>query len=115
MINAMTLEQIAEVTQAELFNDSHSNALISTVSKDTRTLNAGDLYLALTGENFDGHQFVSQAFKKKAAAALVETVQTNCPLVQIKVANSLLALGQLAGFNREQFTGPVVEIGRAHV
>lgn len=110
MINAMTLEQIAEVTQAELFNDSHSNALISTVSKDTRTLNAGDLYLALTGENFDGHQFVSQAFKKKAAAALVETVQTNCPLVQIKVANSLLALGQLAGFNREQFTGPVVAV-----
>lgn len=110
MINAMTLEHIAEVTQAEIVNAHQNYALIGAVSKDTRTLNAGDLYLALTGENFDGHAFVNQAFEQQAAAALVEEVQVDCALPQLKVADALLALGQLAGFNRQQFSGPVVAV-----
>src|SRR5690554_5121625 len=112
MINAMTLEQIAEITQAEVFNNSQNGTLINAVSKDARSLKAGDLYIALTGENFDGHAFVNKAFELQAAAALVEEVQADCALVQLKVTDTLLALGQLAGFNRQQFSG---QIGRAHV
>ena len=44
---------------------------ITGISKDTRTLMPGDLYIALRGENFDGHDFVADAFSKGAAAALV--------------------------------------------
>ena len=110
MINAMTLEQIAEITQAEIFNNSQNGTLINAVSKDTRTLKAGDLYIALTGENFDGHAFVNKAFELQAAAALVEEVQADCALSQLKVTDTLLALGQLADFNRQQFSGPVVAV-----
>lgn len=110
MINSMTLTQIADITQAEVFNLNNVNALIDSVSKDTRTLKTGELYIALTGENFDGHQFVAAAFEKNAAAALVEKVQENSALIQLKVTDTLLALGQLAAFNRNQFTGPIVAV-----
>lgn len=108
MINAMTLEKIIELTQAEVLHP--SSLSIAALSKDTRTLNAGDLYLALRGENFNGHQFVAQAFEKNAAAALVEEFQPEVKITQLKVTDSLLALGQIAAFNRDQFTGPVVAI-----
>lgn len=110
MIKLMTLEQIAEITQAEIFNKNNAEVFISALSKDTRTLQAGDLYLALSGENFDGHAFLAKAFEQKAAAALVEKVQADCALPQLKVTDTLLALGQLAAFNRDQFTGPVVAV-----
>lgn len=45
---------------------------VSGISKDTRTLKPGDLYVALRGETFDGHTFVQQAFELGAAAALVD-------------------------------------------
>src|SRR5262249_36542611 len=41
-------------------------------SIDSRTLNAGELFFAVKGPRFDGHQFVGQAFQKGAAAAVVE-------------------------------------------
>lgn len=109
MINSMTLAQIAEITQGELLYP-NAEITISAISKDTRSLSAGDLYLALRGEHFDGHQFVAQAHEKQAAAVLVESFQPEINVAQIKVADSLLALGQLAAFNRDQFTGPLVAI-----
>jgi len=45
---------------------------VSGFSKDTRTLKHGDLYVAIRGENFDGHAFVQKAFELGAAAALVD-------------------------------------------
>lgn len=110
MINAMTLTQIAEVTGAELLHAPQESPLIERISKDTRTLKAGELYLALSGERFDGHDFLLQAQKQNAAAALVDNVSAECALPQLKVANTLLALGQLAEFNRQQFTGPLVAV-----
>ncbi len=44
----------------------------SGVSKDTRTIERGNLYVALRGENFDGHDYVAEAFKRGAAACLVD-------------------------------------------
>lgn len=44
---------------------------VGDVSSDTRRLNAGDIYIALRGENFDGHDFVNEAFRKGACAAMV--------------------------------------------
>src|SRR5690554_1928898 len=100
MINAMTLEQIAEITQAEIFNNSHKVILRNTVSKDTRTLKVGDLSIALTGENFDGHAFVNKAIELQAAAAVGDEVLADCTLVQFNGTDTMLAMGQLAGFNR---------------
>ena len=51
----------------------------SEVSTDTRSLKEGALFVAIKGENFDGHDFVDQAFEKGAAAALVSDKKLNKP------------------------------------
>ncbi|MFY9179905.1 MAG: UDP-N-acetylmuramoyl-tripeptide--D-alanyl-D-alanine ligase [Venatoribacter sp.] len=108
MFKPLTLAQVAMITQGQLVGD--KSIQIGEVSKDTRTLKPGDLYLAIKGENFDGHAFIGKAQELNAAAAVVEQFAENCTLAQIKVANSIDALGNLAGFNRDQFQGPIVAV-----
>ena len=110
MINVMTLEQLAELVQGTVFNPEPQAETFSSVSKDTRSLQKGDLYIALRGDNFDGHQFLTQALEKQAVAALVEKIDESVLLPQVQVESTLLALGQLAEHNREQFTGTLVAV-----
>ncbi|MCA1660547.1 MAG: Mur ligase domain-containing protein, partial [Verrucomicrobiaceae bacterium] len=49
-----------------------AGAPISRISTDSRTLQDGDLFVPLRGENFDGHKFVQQAVERGAAGAMVE-------------------------------------------
>jgi len=86
-----------------------SDIEFSAVSTDTRSLQPGDLYVALDGENFDGHDYLAQAEKAGAAAAIVhKNVQTNLP--RIKVENTRKALGRLAAAWRQSFSGSVVAV-----
>lgn len=86
-----------------------ADARISAVSTDSRSLRSGELFVALKGENFDGHAFLEAARRAGAAAALVsESVETDLPT--LRVADTELALGQLGAFNRRQFEGPLVGI-----
>jgi UDP-N-acetylmuramoyl-tripeptide--D-alanyl-D-alanine ligase len=83
----------------------------SRVTTDTRGLVPGDLFVALKGERFDGHDFVAQAQAQGAAAALVErgraaALQGNL----IAVDDPLPALGALAKFWRSQFEIPVAVV-----
>ena len=64
----MMMSQIAEALDASLHGD---DVMITGVSKDTRDIHAGDLYVALKGERFDGHQFVAEANLSGAVGALV--------------------------------------------
>lgn len=77
------------------------------VSTDTRTLRPGDLFVALTGERFDGHAFLEQARERGAVAALVSRA-TASHLPQLEVENTLGALAALARLNRSHFGGIVV-------
>ncbi len=85
----------------------------SGVSTDTRTLKAGDLFIALKGPRFNGHDHVRQAFEKGAAAVLVseptETGMVPADKVVIQVKDTLSALGDLASLWRRKF--PVTVIG----
>src|SRR5262245_7770630 len=67
-------------------------------SIDTRTLNAGDLFFAIKGPNFNGHHFVSQAIEKKAAGVVVEEQVSvpNSDFAVIRVQSSVAALQTLA-------------------
>jgi len=86
-----------------------SDVQFSAVSTDTRSLQPGDLYVALAGENFDGHNYLDQAEKAGAAAAVIQkSVQTNLP--RIKVKDTRKALGDLAAAWRQLFNGSVVAI-----
>ena len=101
MFNGMKLSQIADPLNAE-FNG--SDVGFDSVSIDGRTLQPKQLYIALRGENFDGHAFVKQAYEAGAAALIVsESVAARVPaeLPQLKVKDTKIALGQLARLNRE--------------
>ena len=99
MIRAFSLAEAAGwmgVAPAPLANQ------FAGVSTDTRNLGAGDLFVALRGERFDGHRFLEAAKNAGAVAAVVDTVDETVALPQLRVADTLIALGQLAAGNRAQ-------------
>lgn len=80
------------------------------ISHDTRTLKSGDVYIAIKGEHFDGHDFVEQAVEKGAAGLIVER---ECPRIetpQLIVPDTMDALWKLAVGVRQEWTGTVIGI-----
>ena len=83
----------------------------TSVSTDTRTLQPGALYVALHGENFDGHCFVEQAINAGATGILVsQPVSAGAEITVMQVADTLIALQKMAHASRLQFDGPVVAV-----
>jgi UDP-N-acetylmuramoyl-tripeptide--D-alanyl-D-alanine ligase len=100
----MPLSRAAEVLNARLRG---ADATFRGVSTDTRTLAQGNLFVALRGPSFDGHDYLEQACQRGAVAAAVsEPRDMDLPLLQ--VGDTRLALGELAAHWRAQFTIPVV-------
>ena len=87
---------------------------IARVHTDTRTLQPGDLFVALRGERFDAHQFIAQAAAQGASAVLCEAAgeaaARAAQLPALIVPDSRLALGQLAAAWRAQFNLPVIAV-----
>ncbi len=82
---------------------------IDAVSTDSRQVTAGDLFVALRGERFDGHEYLNDAYDKGARAAMVEkAVSSEFP--QILVPDTERALGQLSAFWRDRFHMPLVAV-----
>src|SRR4051794_32997172 len=84
-------------------------------SVDTRTQNPGDVYFALRGPNFDGHQFVGVAAEKGAAAVVVEqgpgkTAHAQTAMQVLLVSDTLCALQQLGQWARTKWGGTVVGV-----
>ncbi len=101
-----TLAQAAETMRGKLAGD---DAGFLGVSTDTRTLNAGELFVALVGPNFDGCDFVEAAADKRAAGAVVgKSVDT--PLATISVPDTRLALGELAASWRRRMPARIVGV-----
>ena len=84
------------------------------VSTDSRTVGAGELFIALRGDKFDGHGFVASARERGAAAAVVDVdgaaTLGDAGLPLIVVADTRLALGELAANWRARFTLPVIGV-----
>ncbi|WP_404342519.1 UDP-N-acetylmuramoyl-tripeptide--D-alanyl-D-alanine ligase [Pseudoalteromonas mariniglutinosa] len=70
------------------------NQLIKNINTDTRSLSAGEVFLALQGPNFDGHKFIQQA-KDKGAIAVIVNRKVAVDIVQFVVADTRLALGHI--------------------
>jgi UDP-N-acetylmuramoyl-tripeptide--D-alanyl-D-alanine ligase len=77
------------------------------VSIDTRTLQPGDLFVALPGNTVDGHDCVSEAEARGACAVLVER-PVKTPLPMLQASNTRQALGKLSALWRAQFSLPVI-------
>ena len=86
-------------------------AAFTGVSTDTRSLQRGDLFVALRGEHFDGHAFLDHAKSAGAAGALVDRGYTGkAPLPVITVADTKRALGDLARHWRARFSPALIAI-----
>ncbi|MEH6626955.1 MAG: UDP-N-acetylmuramoyl-tripeptide--D-alanyl-D-alanine ligase [Motiliproteus sp.] len=106
MIDLFSLKMLEEPLQA---TDIRGDAEFQRVSTDTRSLLQGDLFVALSGPNFNGNGFVKQAAEKGACAAVVTELQ-NIDLPQLLVADSRQALGAIARLNRQRYQGKLVAI-----
>lgn len=109
----MTIGEIAEATGATLLRG-RPGLNVAGVSTDTRTLEPGNLFVALTGESFDGHDFTDEAVSKDAAAILVDASKLRRPYPGeagvLCVQGTLTALGDLAAACRLQFSMPFIAI-----
>jgi UDP-N-acetylmuramoyl-tripeptide--D-alanyl-D-alanine ligase len=91
----------------------YGNPRFEGVSTDTRTIASGELFIALKGENFDGHEFVGAAAERGAAAAMVDqdwAAGRSSGLPLLTVADTRLALGYLGASWRARFDIPLIGV-----
>ncbi|MGD8782965.1 MAG: UDP-N-acetylmuramoyl-tripeptide--D-alanyl-D-alanine ligase [Thioalkalispiraceae bacterium] len=100
------LSKIVNAVQGRLLGN---DIVVNGVTTDSRVAKPGELFIALQGPNFDGHDYVEMAAGKGVAAIIVSReLPTSLP--QIIVEDTRLALGQLANAWRMQFSIPVIAI-----
>ncbi len=100
------LSQVARWLDARLIG---ADVRIDSVGTDTRAIQSGQLFVALSGPCFDGHDFADQARTGGAAAMLVNR-ELDVGLPQVLVADTRLALGRLAAAWRDTLPGKVVAL-----
>jgi UDP-N-acetylmuramoyl-tripeptide--D-alanyl-D-alanine ligase len=110
---ALNVEEIIRAAGAEFFGD--TNIIFRGISTDSRSIAEGNLFVALTGEKFDGHDFLDDVLKKGAAGIVVgKDRQDKLPgrpgINVFRVDDTLKALGDIANFWRNRFTAPVIAI-----
>jgi UDP-N-acetylmuramoyl-tripeptide--D-alanyl-D-alanine ligase len=110
-MESMTVGEILKACNGRLlYGDPRTKA--AGISIDTRTIKEGELFLAIKGKRYDGHSFVSGAFRKKARGAIVSGLAGKTPKgkIIIRVRNTLSALRDIAGCYRGKFTLPVIAV-----
>jgi UDP-N-acetylmuramoyl-tripeptide--D-alanyl-D-alanine ligase len=115
-----------QLTQKDLLQVRHVRTFhleqlktIRSISTDSRTVRAGDLFVALRGEQFDGHDFIEQVVDARAGALIVEDAWfelkgrwlTTRTLPVLVVNNTTFALGEVARIHRRKFRIPVIAVG----
>jgi UDP-N-acetylmuramoyl-tripeptide--D-alanyl-D-alanine ligase len=112
-VETRSLKFIAEACAAELRRGS-GGTLVQCVCIDSRQAQPGDLFFAIKGEQFDGHDFLSEAATKGVAAIVVEQKKVPARLPECSVLvvdNARAALGKLAAAYRLGFGLPIVAVG----
>ena len=107
MLNALKLSELTRVLTGRLVA---ADASFNGVSIDSRAIQPGQLFIALAGPRFDGHDYLNEVAAKGAVAALVEREVVDSTLPQLLVSDTRVALGQLGALNRSAFTQPVAAI-----
>ncbi|WP_348748767.1 UDP-N-acetylmuramoyl-tripeptide--D-alanyl-D-alanine ligase [Pseudomonas rhodesiae] len=102
--------RFSELTQALSGRMLSSDCRFDGVSIDSRAIQPGQLFVALAGPRFDGHDYLNDVAAKGAVGALVQREVPESSLPQLLVADTRLALGQLGSLNRAAFDKPVAAI-----
>jgi UDP-N-acetylmuramoyl-tripeptide--D-alanyl-D-alanine ligase len=107
-----TLNQLVEILLAQPVNLSTAALaqLSSGIQTDTRIIKPGEVFVALRGEKFDGHEFVETAIAKGAIAAIVDFAYENPGFPVLQVKNTLEAYQKIARWWRDRFNIPVIGV-----
>jgi UDP-N-acetylmuramoyl-tripeptide--D-alanyl-D-alanine ligase len=105
-----SLEFVCRATQGHLLSGS-ADTQVRRVSTDSRRIAQGDLFFAIKGDKFDGHDFISEVMQKGAGAVVVESEPGQVfSSAVIVVDNTRTALGQLGARYRKDFDLPVIAV-----
>ncbi|MGO3029339.1 UDP-N-acetylmuramoyl-tripeptide--D-alanyl-D-alanine ligase [Pseudomonas helleri] len=107
MLKPLLLSEVAATLNGRVVGE---DARFSGVSIDSRAIAQGQLFIALTGPRFDGHDYLNDVAAKGAVAALVEREVPESALPQLVVKDTRVALGQLGALNRAGYDKPVAAI-----
>jgi UDP-N-acetylmuramoyl-tripeptide--D-alanyl-D-alanine ligase len=112
MRRAMRLSEVIAATSAKPLNiRAPETVAVTGVCIDSRTVEAGDLFVALRGNRTDGHHYLQEVFDKGAVAALVEYVPLGAEeMPLLRTPNTVHALGQFARYYRRQFDTTVIGV-----
>lgn len=102
----LELKKVVEVIKGKVIGvNKIKDKVVNDISVDSRTISKGDLFFALLGDNFDGHDFIDKAIKKSDLPAVADRKVRDDNLILVN--NTLVALGDLAGYYRD-FIDPFV-------
>ncbi|MBU0743963.1 MAG: UDP-N-acetylmuramoyl-tripeptide--D-alanyl-D-alanine ligase [Gammaproteobacteria bacterium] len=113
----MTIAEVLTWTEADLIGGKPTS-FISGISTDSRMIKEGELFVAINGQKYDGHNFIHQAINKKAVGVLVSRawLKRNRPQIAslnkpiMAVDDTILALGKIAKSYRKKFNIPVIAV-----
>lgn len=110
-----TIQEILNATDGRLITGD-VRTKVHGVSIDSRTIKPGELFIAIRGNRFDGHNFIEEAINKKAAGAVVSKPIPQLPTSNLKlptfigVPDTIKALGQIARYHRRKINIPIIAI-----
>ena len=112
MMDPRTLEFVEEGCQGRLVSGNYKT-FVRRVCIDSRLAKPGDLFVAIEGEKFNGHDYTKHAFDQGAVAALVNDSKVNREVVgaKVEVLETRKALGLLASYYRRDFDVPLIAVG----
>ena len=108
-----SLKDILKATAGKLVSGAAETTFYG-ISTDSRLINKGNLFIALKGDKFDGHDFASTVLKEGAAGIMahdekkISQIKDDKKFVVIKVVDTLFSLGELAHEWRKRFSIPVI-------
>lgn len=110
----ISLKELIKITDGKLISG-RKDIKFQKISIDTRTLKKGEIFLAIKGQNFDGHSFLKEAIEKGAKGLIVSKVPAfisnasfEIPILRVK--NTIEALNKITCFLRNSFKGSVIAV-----
>lgn len=102
-----SLAELGQATNARIEFVDAATEFVTGIQTDSRKVVEGDLFVAIKGENFDGHNFIEEAFENGAVAAMVSTP---IEYLSLLVEDTIVGLGKLAKYHRHNLDAKVVAI-----
>lgn len=101
---SLTLQDIAKAIEGNLVNSDDANIVVDAVCTDTRKIQANCLFIALQGDAFDAHDFLTQAQQAGAKAVIIDReIETCVPAILVK--DTRIALGKLSAYVKSKISG----------